>query len=471
MTGITESFLLPGTGGMALQVTVWEEYDTQTNSSSVTVGAAVVSETVFGHIYDLEGVIEIDGVCVQKLEEGTSLVDVQGAGILCPVWQGGKVARWTMSGIRHGTDGSCRITLAVRMTGWSQTDGSGWTVTGSRVIVLTNIPQASTLGATDGDIGSVSMVAIHRNNDRYTHTLAYRCGALTGYVYPGGLREEPVYFYETVVPFLLPESFYTQLPNSKTGICTLTLCTFCDAQQIGEAQSCSITVTASADKCKPALNCTVEDVNEKTLAVTGSKNALVRFISKARCTLTAQGKNGASILSRTVNGQTVTGEYKEFSGVESSRFTAQVTDSRGYSTSVTVQKAMVPYVHLTANVTAQRTDPTSGKAKLSVNGAYYNGSFGAKSNSLQVRCRLDGGDWVTLTPGFNGNNYGATAQMTGLDYRNAYMLTVEVQDELETVVKETVIGKGTPIFDWGEEDVCFHVPVRFLAGFRDETGG
>ena len=136
-----------------------------------------------------------------------------------------------------------------------------------------------------------------------------------------------------------------------------------------------------------------------------------------------------------------------------------------------MQKALVPYVHLTANVTARRTDPTSGSAEVTVSGAYYAGSFGSKSNTLQVRCRVGQGDWMEMIPSVSGSGYTASARLTGLDYKTAYPVSVEVWDALEKLSKEAVIGKGVPVFDWGEEDVCFHVPVRFLAGFRDETGG
>jgi hypothetical protein len=42
-------------------------------------------------------------------------------------------------------------------------------------------------------------------------------------------------------------------------------------------------------------------------------------------------------------------------------------------------------------------------------------------------------------------------------------LQVRAVDRLQTVTKSVTVGKGIPVFDWGEGDFAFHVPVT-LAG-------
>ena len=338
MTGITEVFTLPGTKGMKLQVTVQEEYDTAANSSALTVTAAVVAENTAGHIYYLDGSVEIGGTCVQTMEAaaGSHFVYVQDIGSPWTIREGGSnnQAWWSRTGISHDPDGGGSVRVAVHVTGWEGNGGgaSGWSVTGAKDIMLTRIPRASTFAATDADVGAVSMVAINRFSDRYTHTLAFRLGSITGYVYPGGISQYPVYFYETVVAFPVPEAFYTQMVSSKTASCALTLCTFDETVQVGEGQNCEITVTASQSKCRPTVSCSAVDVNETTLALTGNKNAIVRFASTVRCTISAQANNSATIRQKTVNNLAIPEEYLDLPKVENARFTFLASDSRDYST-------------------------------------------------------------------------------------------------------------------------------------------
>ena len=134
-----------------------------------------------------------------------------------------------------------------------------------------------------------------------------------------------------------------------------------------------------------------------------------------------------------------------------------------YTGSYTAQLELIPYVLLTANPIARRTDPTGGHAVLTVTGNCYTGSFGAASNTLQLRCRADAGDWITMTSQMGENSYSAQCTLTGLDYRTAHTIQVEATDALAQVNRSLTLGKGIPVFDWGEGDFSFHVPVTLPA--------
>ena len=119
----------------------------------------------------------------------------------------------------------------------------------------------------------------------------------------------------------------------------------------------------------------------------------------------------------------------------------------------------MPYIHLTANADVKRTDPTSGRAKLTISGKYFAGSFGAVSNILKIEYRVGTGDPVTLTGSVKEDQFTVSADLSGLHYQNAHTITVTISDRLETVTKTLHLGKGIPVFDWGEGDFQFHVPV------------
>ena len=161
--------------------------------------------------------------------------------------------------------------------------------------------------------------------------------------------------------FALPESFYYEIPGNPTGKCTLSCTTYLGNTQIGEKQTCVFTVTAAKDQCAPLVTAQAEDVNEATVALTGNAAVLVRYASNAKCTITATPRFGATIRAKTVEGVAVE-DAVILPAKDGYVFAA--TDSRGYTTSVTLTPRVIPYVILTCRATAKRDDPTSGKATL-----------------------------------------------------------------------------------------------------------
>jgi hypothetical protein len=124
---------------------------------------------------------------------------------------------------------------------------------------------------------------------------------------------------------------------------------------------------------------------------------------------------------------------------------------------------LILYERLTSNAVAQRVDPTSGKATLNIEGNYFSGSFGATNNSLTVKYKIDSGSYVTVTPNISGNKYTATVSLTGMDYTKSFAFEVVVSDKLNSVTKKVVLQKGIPVFDWGENDFAFHIPVSIVS--------
>jgi hypothetical protein len=106
-------------------------------------------------------------------------------------------------------------------------------------------------------------------------------------------------------------------------------------------------------------------------------------------------------------------------------------------------------------------------------GNYFNGTFGKVANTLQVQYRYKPrngsfGSWVNMTHTISGNSYSATANVTGLNYQEAYVFETRAIDQLATVSSGSSALKGTPVFHWGENDFTFEVPVTFNGGFGGE---
>lgn len=353
-------------------------------------------------------------------------------------------------------DMSVAFSISIYKTSYTPGDIS---VTG-KSMTLTTIARASSFGATDANIGSVSTITVVKKASSYTHSIKYAFGSLTGYVTEsGGVSSTEVKMAATSIAWTIPVSFYEQIPNSKSGTCTLTLTTYSGSTQIGESKTATITATASKTECAPDVSGTVVDINETTVALTGNNTRLIRFFSTAQCTIAATAKNSSTIASKSIGGVAVSGDTREIANVESGSIVFAATDSRGYSNSWIIVKSIIPYIKLTNNATCERTDPTSGNATLVFKGEYYNGSFGSKSNSLVLKYKIDSGDEVAVEPVISGNTYTASVDLTGLTYTNTYAVVVTVSDELSSVEKSLTIKRGLPVFDWGESDFSFNVPV------------
>lgn len=363
--------------------------------------------------------------------------------------------------IAHQDDGTkeMAVAFAIDMAAGSYVPGP-IAVTG-QTMALTPIPRASTLGAADADIGAVCAISVNRKNSAFTHTLGYRFGDLTGYIGADWqATDTPVKLTDTSISFPVPECFYSQIPESPSGVCTLTVTTYSGDTQIGQSQSADFTVRANQALCAPAVTGTVEDVNEVTLALTGDNKRLVKFHSTARCTICAQAKNGASITHKRIASTVVTEDTLDIPNVETADIPFSCQDSRGYSGSAgDGDLVLVPYIRLTNNAQCRRTDPTSGQAVLTCQGDWFSGSFGAADNGLALSYSIDGGEEVAVQAVTDGDRYTASIPLEGLSYQQAHTVTVTAADKLDRAVRVLTVGKGIPVFDWGENDFQFHVPV------------
>ena len=226
----------------------------------------------------------------------------------------------------------------------------------------------------------------------------------------------------------------------------------------------SIAKTMTITNGNPTLNPTVVDTNNTTKALTGSNAKLVKYFSNAQWAHNAAAVKKASLSSYTMlnGGTSYTTASGTVNGVQNNSFAFTVKDSRGNVTSKTLTPTMVNYVKLTADLSVKIT--VAGVATLTCSGNYFNGSFGSQSNTLTFKYRykeLNGsyGNWTTATPTKNGNTYSISPTISGLNYRKKYVFQFNVVDKLMNVNSAEITARALPVFDWGEADFNFNVPV------------
>ena len=218
----------------------------------------------------------------------------------------------------------------------------------------------------------------------------------------------------------------------------------------------------------------VIDIQPDILALTGDENTVVKYSSMAEFQYTPIGVKDAVIVSHYIkNGDRVIRDLNQgvIDNVESGLFTIVATDSRGFTTTLPIEKNFIDYVKPTCkqNVSIELVGETDAQINLNISGYYFNGSFGAVNNTLKIEVRHtqnDGtmGEWVDLTSGLvpvlNGNTYSLETVISGFDYSNAYTFQSRVTDKLNFVESSQYTVRALPVFDWGDSDFNFNVPVN-----------
>lgn len=363
--------------------------------------------------------------------------------------------------VTHNPDGTLHMPYDVaipNIQSWNRYGPPAMALSGTWE--LTPIPRASTISCPVGIIGKPVTVSIQKAGEEFTHMVTYGFGNLWGTV-----AERTA---ESALQWTIPTTFYTQIPAAKRGEGVLVCRTYNGDILVGEA-SCPLYADVDEADCRPAISVEVADTNPKTTALTGDSDTLIRYYSDAKVTAEYAAKNSAAVASYTMthNGKTYTADSVVIEGAERGEFQFAVTDSRGISANLSVIKPVIPYVKLTCNLAANKPDG-DGNMTLAVSGNFFDGAFGASQNTLTVQYRYKRSgtpwqdteeEWQDMEPVFTGNNYIAEMELTGLDYQMAYTFQARAMDKLAVVNSVEYTARAIPVFDWGEQDFQFHVPV------------
>ena len=237
--------------------------------------------------------------------------------------------------------------------------------------------------------------------------------------------------------------------------------------------------TMSMVNAEPTITVGVGEMNEGVYNLTGNSSTIIKNHNEVEYAISATAKKEATIKSyKAQNGSTVYSYNRAtFYSVYDNKFTFTVTDSRGYTATKVVELNMIDYVDLTLNlknvmlnINAAGGTSTAGTLVFDVEGKYFNGSFGAVTNSLTLDYRYKDDvnntftNWITLAPTKKDGAYSTSVSVTGLSSTKTYTLQVRARDAYTTevsnspVVVERVIS-SVPVFDWSKDDFAFNVPI------------
>lgn len=352
--------------------------------------------------------------------------------------------------ISHSADGKKTIVITFSFDGKLSSYCPNGSI--SKTIELPTIPRTSSVTCADGNIGSATTININRASSTFTHTLTYSFQGLTGTIATKTAN--------TSIGWTIPTSFYTKIPNANSGKGTITCSTYSGNTLIGTS---TCTFNAFVVNSSPTISGTVEDTNTSAIQVTGNKNKLIRYISNAKVIITATAKNSATISSvKVVNGsQTKTTSTSTINSVDSGTFSLSCVDSRGLSASATVTKTLVQYIKpVIIGVILNRPSTTSNTINASVQGLCFNGSFGAKTNTFELKWRYKKSTETTwssykvVTATRTGNNFTFSGELgKNFSYTEAFNFEFVLSDYFMSNTYSATVTRGLPIIDIGKDDV------------------
>lgn len=430
---------------------VWESVaESETNTSNVTASVQV-KKTVTGPTYGhWRGSVQVAGK-VQSIyfyaSVGASWVEVASLRV----------------DVAHSSNGYGDCYIYATVTGPVETSLENTFADGAQTVTLDTIQRASAVSATSANIGETSAVFMSGNSG-YTNSVKWSFGELSGWLDgTGGSSDSEVKLTATSVPFILPDSMYTQIPNEKSGTVTLTCYTYFGDTLIGTSTT-QFTATAAESACAPIVALTAKDTRPETIALTGDENRLVINASTASLTLSASAQHGAALTRRRV----YVGKYVDLPAgvdtmtaemVNATRIAAYVDDSRGYRSYAEINPDVVYYIAPIFTASAAWLDIAAGAARITVTGAFFAGSFGAVDNDLQVSCKI-GDTTVTAAVTVSSDRFSATANFTGLDYKSDYDVTVTVTDALTSSASEIKLNNAEPIYLMNRRLMRYRVPLE-----------
>ena len=380
--------------------------------------------------------------------------------------------------VSHKADGAGTCYLHAKIDGPSATSVRGTSVSGSETVQLDKIARFATIisGEDFTDEGNPTIKYYNPAGSAVSSLKA--CISLDGTKADVPYRDIPV--DGNTYTFNLTDAERNTLRNATPNSNTMQVM-FVVRSVIGDQHDTdNVKATMRIVNANPIASITIADTNSETINLTGNSKHLIALHSVAKVRMSATPQKSATLPVdgiKVINGKSVliSGGSAEpfFSPITLDDITYEVTDSRGNTAKGFVDDVIVlPYINPTVAVKNSMPDG-NGNMTLVATGKAYAGPFGSTENSITIRYRYRTSSgthpaWRTFSNvTWVGNNFTATEQITGLDYTKRYIFQAAVEDSLHAypgVISKSQTIKARPVFDWGENDFKFNVPVY------DQTG-
>lgn len=317
----------------------------------------------------------------------------------------------------------------------------------------------------------------------YTNTLVIKNGS-TAYLTISGLSWAKGTANRTVTLTAAQRTtLLTAMASLKSFTGTFAVSSFSGSTQIGSTSSKTATVSTTAANSAPTLSgFTYADSYSTTSAVTGNNQILIQGKSSLTVTPgTATAKNNATIASYTAtcNGVSVsntTGDALAVGTVSKSGTVAvvlTVTDSRGYTASVTQNITVIAYaVPRVSSLTLRWTNDIEAEMQLIFSGSISSITVGGteKNSLLYVRYRYKQtsassyGSYVSILSSVtkSGTTFSySNLELCSLSSDQSWDVHIQIRDQLNSLGSLDlyyVIPQGTPLVALRKQKVGINTP-------------
>lgn len=354
VTGKSGSFELSGSQSMKAKVYWSELYDTDTNTSVVSVDVKIISgSTGSGYLYYLNGTVSVNGTAVISMSSTAGSHNCYAAyGQEANINAGSSAYSsppWSSGSITHDSDGAKSVSISLNISGYelSGKGASGFSISGSSTVALTTIPRASAISsAGDVTLGNKCSVKWTPLSTSFRYKLKF---SLDGWSYTTEAINPGTTSAYTYTGYTIPLDVADYISStSKTGSMTVALYTYSDtacSNMIGSISTKTFTVTIPENaSTKPSVSMTGVPVSSLSSPFS---DMFIQGMSKFQATITASGKYGAAIASQklTIEGKSYGAPYISGFIASSGDVTvkASVTDSRGFTGEVQKTITVIPY--------------------------------------------------------------------------------------------------------------------------------
>lgn len=271
-------------------------------------------------------------------------------------------------------------------------------------------------------------------------------------------------------------TIYTNTPTRNFRTLTFKLSTYTDstkATQIGDTNENTIKgMIVNANPTFTSFN--YEDVNNKTIALTGSSSKIIKGYSTLHISnLVANANKGATLQLIQIND--IQYPYSENFTIDlenwaSNNITIYVIDSRNNSTKLEVLIGInfINYTEKTiTNKSCLRDGSINEESVLSFSGTFFNSSFGAVNNTLNASYKyketsssewLNGNTTLNLTISNNNFNYEGYIKgdtNTGFSADKSFDIQIIITDLLSERAITLILAVGEPAIDVYKSNVAF----------------
>jgi len=334
------------------------------------------------------------------------------------------------------------------------------------------------------DAASISLsLRVTVYNAAYTNYITIKNGSTTylslaGRIWSAGTANRTITLTSSERTTLL-----NAMASVKSFTATIELVTKSGSTQIGSASTCTCTIRTSQANSGPSLSgFTFADSYSTTTAITDNNQVLIQDYSRLTVTPgTAAARNGASIVSYSavcsgVTKSNTTGAALSLGTIGTSGtrdITLTVTDSRGYTASVTQSVTVVPYSKpRVSSVSLRRTNDIETEMQLVFNGSISPITVdGTQKNSLlyaRYRYKLTSASSynsytsilgsVTAT----GSSFSfSNLELCNLDSESSYDFHLQIRDQLNSLTSLDlyfVVSQGTPLVALRKKMVGINTP-------------